>query len=79
MCSTSCFVVGEEKDISNMTIMTQDAKLVNMLNKVFCRGPGDKSIAMTQHVNFLHMLNRPYGFEGSRGVNLQHMSTFFQC
>ena len=57
-----------------MTIMTQDAKLVNMLDKVFCRGPGDKSIAMTQHVNFLHMLNRPYGFEGSRGVNLQHVN-----
>ena len=61
VCSTSCFVVGEGKDISNMT---QDAKWVHMLNKVFCRGPEDKSIAMTQHVNFLHMLNRPYGFEG---------------
>ena len=54
----------KRKDISNMT---QDAKLVHMSNKVFCRGPEDKSIAMTQHVNFLHMLNRPYGFEGSRG------------
>ena len=58
------FVVGEGKDISNMT---QDAKSVHMSNKVICRGPEDKSIAMTQHVNFLHMLNQPYGFEGSRG------------
>ena len=64
VCSTSCFVVGEGKDISNMT---QDAKSVHMSNKMFCRGPVDKSTAMTQHVNFLHMLNQPYGFEGSRG------------
>ena len=72
--STSCFVVGEGKDISNMT---QDAKPVHMSNKVFCRGPEDKSIAMTQHVNFLHMLNQPYGFEGSRGgVNFQNDTTW---
>ena len=72
--STSCFVVGEGKDISKMT---QDAKSVHMWNKVFCRGPEDKSIAMTQHVNFLHMLNQPYGFEGSRGgVNFQNDTTW---
>ena len=47
--------------------MTQDAKLVQMSNKMFCRGPEDKSIAMTQHANFLHMLHQLYGFEGSRG------------
>ena len=74
--STSCFVVGEGKDISNMT---QDAKSVHMSNKVFCRGPEGKSIAMTQHVNFLHMLNQPYGFEGSRGGKFSkwhHVVTF---
>ena len=31
----------------------------------------------TQHVNFLHMLNQPYGFEGSRGgVNFQNDTTW---
>ena len=37
ICSTYCLVVGEGKDISNMT---QDAKLVHMLNIVFCVGKG---------------------------------------
>ena len=36
-CSTYCFVVGEGRDIINMT---QDAKLVHMLNLVFSRRRG---------------------------------------
>ena len=58
ICSTYCLVVGEGKDISNMT---QDAKLVHMLNIVFCVEKGLNFMIMTsrmtRQVNLLHMLN----------------------
>ena len=60
VCSTYCLVVGERerKDISNMT---QDAKLVHMLNIVFCVEKGlifmIMTRRMTRQVNLLHMLN----------------------
>ena len=54
MCSTYCLVVGEGKDISNMT---QDAKLGHMLNVAVCTGQeeGEEIITMTQNANYDHM------------------------
>ena len=58
ICSTYCLVVGEGKDISNMT---QDAKLAHMLNIVFCVEKGLNFMIvtsrMTRQVNLFHMLN----------------------